>query len=566
MNKTRWKKIFLLLACMALLLQGCGKESREQTNDTAESAVEETVLETVEETTGNTVDSTENNPVETTEAEEPEETTESTTEESIEETTENSLPEETVPVEEEEEEEEAEKVSGLATPATCGALQVNGTQLVDEAGNPVQLKGISTHGLAWFPAYVNKDCFRQLREEWNANVIRLAMYTAEYGGYCSGGDKDKLKQLIHDGVAYATELDMYVIIDWHVLQDQNPNNYKEDAKAFFAEMAEKYADYNNVIYEICNEPNGGTGWKDIKAYAEEVIPVIRQYDDDAIIIVGTPNWSQYVDQAAADPITGYDNIMYALHFYAATHKDSLRKTMTAAIDAGLPVFVTEYGICDASGSGGIDEYQANEWVKTMNSYNVSYVAWNLSNKNETSAMISSGCNKVSGFSESDLSACGKWVYEMLTGKNAEELQGTPAQPNGGQSAGNQGGGQSGGGAGANQGNAGGNVPQTSTTTLTNGDISCSAEMANSWEAEGKTFYQYNLTLQNTSGTDCTSWLLKLTFSGNVELSSGWCGNYTVNGNVVQIGNVDYNGSIPAGGSIKDVGFIISGPAGLTLTQ
>lgn len=540
--------VFLLM--MSLFLQGCQNNKEKQTNTTTYSTVETT--ETTEETTETTV--------------------EDTSGESI---VEETAPEETTPPESVVEdatvdatEENVSGNTGLATPATCGALHVEGTQLVDEDGNPVQLKGISTHGIAWFPSYVNKDCFRQFREEWNANVIRLAMYTAESGGYCTGGNKDNLKELIHNGVAYATELDMYVIIDWHVLQDQNPNTYKEEAKDFFEEMAETYADYNNVIYEICNEPNGGVGWKDIKAYAEEIIPVIRRYDDDAIIIVGTPNWSQYVDQAAADPITGYDNIMYALHFYAATHTDSLRKTMTAAIDAGLPVFVTEYGICDASGSGAIDEYQANEWVKTMNSYNVSYVAWNLSNKNETSAMISSGCNKTSGFSESDLSACGKWVYEMLTNKNAEELQGTPAQSDGGQASGSQNSGQSGSetDSATNQGNADSNVPAATTTTLTNGDISCNAEMANSWESEGKTFYQYNLTLQNTSDTACASWLLTLTFSDNVEISNSWCGDFAVNGNVVQISSVDYNGSIPAGASIKDVGFIISGPAGLTLTQ
>ena len=466
---------------------------------------------------------------------------------------------------------EPKETPELATPATCGALQVEGTQLVDSNGNPVQLKGISTHGLAWFPAYVNKDCFKQLREEWNANVIRLAMYTAENGGYCSGGDKAALRQLIHDGVAYATELDMYVIIDWHILSDGNPNTYKEDAKAFFTEMAETYADYNNVIYEICNEPNGGTSWQEVKSYAEEMISIIRQYDDNAVIIVGTPNWCQYVDQAAADPITGYDNIMYALHFYAATHTDSLRNTMTAAIDAGLPIFVSEYGICDASGNGAIDEYQANEWVKTMNSYNVSYVAWNLSNKNESSAMISSGCNKTSGFSESDLSTSGKWVYEMLTGKNAAELQGTPAQGNNGsQSANNQGTNASGNNQNnaSNQGNngSGGNSTVGTSTTLTNGDITVTAEVANSWESEGKTFYQYNLTLQYTSGTDCTNWNITLNFSGNISFSDGWSGNYTASGNVLQISNVDYNGNIPAGGSVKDIGFIISGPSGLTVSQ
>ncbi len=460
--------------------------------------------------------------------------------------------------------------SGTAYPSTAGALQVNGTQLTDENGVAVQLKGISTHGLAWFPAYVNEDCFRQFREEWNVNVMRLAMYTAENGGYCSGGDQNQLKELIHNGVSYATSLDMYVIIDWHILSDNNPNTNKESAKEFFAEMAEKYAGYNNVLYEICNEPNGGTSWSDIKSYAEEVIGVIRSYDEDGIIIVGTPNWSQYVDQAAADPITGYDNIMYALHFYAATHKESLRNTMTAAIDAGLPIFVTEYGICDASGNGAIDENQANQWVSTMNSYGVSYVAWNLSNKGETSAMINSGCNKTSGFTESDLSASGKWLYQMLTGENAQlssigqnSSGSSGGSPNAGQGNNNGSGQQNNGGQG---GSAGSSPAQSATVTLTNGDITFTAEVKNSWESEGKAFYQYELTLQNTSSTDCDKWEIDVPFSEAVTLVDGWNGDYTASDKVLHIICKDYNGSIAAGSSVKDIGFIVSGSGSMKVAE
>ncbi len=401
-------------------------------------------------------------------------------------------------------------------------------------------------------------------------MMRLAMYTAENGGYCSGGDQKQLKELIHNGVAYATALDMYVIIDWHILSDNNPNTNKESAKEFFAEMAEKYAGYNNVLYEICNEPNGGTSWSDIKSYAEEVIGVIRSYDEDGIIIVGTPNWSQYVDQAAADPITGYDNIMYALHFYAATHKESLRSTMTAAIDAGLPIFVTEYGICDASGNGGIDENQANQWVSTMNSYGVSYVMWNLSNKGETSAMINSGCNKTSGFTESDLSAAGKWLYQMLTGDNAQLS--SIGQNSGGSSGsssptgqGNNGGSnqQNNGGQG---GSAGSSPAQGAAVTLTNGDITFTAELKNSWESEGKSFYQYELTLQNTSSTDCDKWEIDVPFSEAVTLVDGWNGDYSASDKVLHIVCKDYNGSIAAGSSVKDIGFIVSGSGSMKVAE
>lgn len=301
--------------------------------------------------------------------------------------------------------------------ASAGRLHVKGTKLVDKKGHEVQLRGVSTHGLSWYPQYVNDKCFAQLHDKWGANVVRLAMYTEEYNGYCSGDAKNRsdLKKRIKKGVRLAKKHKMYVIVDWHILSDGNPNSHKKEAKAFFREMSREFKGYNNVIYEICNEPNNGTSWKEIKSYARSVISTIRKNDKKAVIVVGTPTWSQDVDQAAADPIKG-DNIMYALHFYAATHKTDLRNKMTAAINKGLPVFVTEYGICDASGNGAIDKKEADRWIQTMDEYGVSYIAWNLSNKQESSSIIKSSCSKVSGFKKSDLSDEGKWLYSMLRKK------------------------------------------------------------------------------------------------------------------------------------------------------
>lgn len=301
--------------------------------------------------------------------------------------------------------------------ASAGRLHVKGTKLVDKKGHEVQLRGVSTHGLSWYPQYVNDKCFAQLHDKWGANVVRLAMYTEEYNGYCSGDAKNRsdLKKLIKKGVKLAKKHKMYVIVDWHILSDGNPNSHKKEAKAFFKEMSKGLKGYNNVIYEICNEPNNGTSWKEIKSYAKSVISTIRENDKKAVIVVGTPTWSQDVDQAAADPIKG-DNIMYALHFYAATHKADLRNKMTAAINKGLPVFVTEYGICDASGNGAIDKKEADRWIKTMDEYGVSYIAWNLSNKQESSSIIKSSCPKVSGFKKSELSDEGRWLYHLLRKK------------------------------------------------------------------------------------------------------------------------------------------------------
>lgn len=307
-----------------------------------------------------------------------------------------------------------------AAGTSLSALHVEGTTLCNEKGKVVQLRGVSTHGLSWYPEYVNDKCFKELHDKWGANVVRLAMYTEEYNGYCSGdaANKKALKKLVKKGVKLAAKYDMYVIIDWHILSDGNPKKHKKAAEAFFKEMSKEFSDYTNVLYEICNEPNGGTDWKTIKSYANTIIPVIRENDKDAVIIVGTPTWSQEVDKAAASPIKE-DNIMYALHFYAATHQDSLRKTAEDAIKKGLPVFVSEFGICDASGNGSVNKTQANKWIKLLDKYNVSFVAWNLSNKNESSAMIKSSCKKKSGFKRSDLSTSGKWVYDLLQKKSGK---------------------------------------------------------------------------------------------------------------------------------------------------
>ena len=318
----------------------------------------------------------------------------------------------------------SESTSGGSTPVPSGGtpferhggLAVKGADLVDANGAKFQLRGMSTHGLAWFPQFVNYDTFKYLRDDWNTNCIRLAMYTAEYGGYCSGGDQAQLKALVSSGVDYATQLGMYVIIDWHILSDSNPLQNKGEAIKFFDEMSKKYANYGNVIYEICNEPNGGASWNDIKTYANEVIPVIRANAPNSVIIVGTPTWSQDIDQAAASPLS-FNNVMYTLHFYAATHTDWLRNRMESCINSGLPVFISEFGMCDASGNGAIDEYQSNEWKKLIDKYNISYMCWNLANKNESSSILKESCRKLTDWSDDDLNTQGKLIRGWFRGES-----------------------------------------------------------------------------------------------------------------------------------------------------
>lgn len=425
----------------------------------------------------------------------------------------------------------------------------------------MQLRGISTHGLSWFPGYVNKTMIAQARQEWGCNVFRLAMYTADYNGYCTGDAKQKktLKNLIDTGVKAAVEQDMYVIIDWHILNDNNPNTYKEEAKKFFEEMAKKYKDVPNVIYEICNEPNGGTSWADIKKYALEVIPVIRKHAPDAVIIVGTPTWSQDVDVAAQDPITEYDNIMYALHFYAATHTDSLRNKCKTAVAKGLPVFVSEYGICDASGSGAIDENQANIWIDMLDRYGISHVMWNLSNKSETSAMIKSSCSKTDNLTASDLSPAGTWFVNMMKNAGLGSENWEAPEDTGSTETGNN---NTGGNTETDPVAPGGNTDQTAEVPTAEELFDKTAKMeitiSNSWATEKGFGIQLNVVIKNTDEKDETDWSRKLKIKPGkkVTVVQSWCAQVSLDKKDILIKPEEYNKTVPAGGEVSGIGIII----------
>ena len=152
-----------------------------------------------------------------------------------------------------------------------GQLSVKGANIVDQNGKKFQLLGISTHGVGWFPDSVSKSAFKVFRDDWGANAIRLAMYIEESWG---GSEQLYLAQpqknydLVTKGIDACLDLGMYVIVDWHILNPGDPNTHKKESKEFFAKIAKKYADEPNIIYEICNEPNGNVNWASVNKYAE----------------------------------------------------------------------------------------------------------------------------------------------------------------------------------------------------------------------------------------------------------------------------------------------------------
>ncbi len=301
----------------------------------------------------------------------------------------------------------------------------NAPVIVDQYGKPFQMRGASTHGVQWFPEYINKGAMQTLRDEWGVNLLRMACYVTQYNGYTQGG-QSLIDSKIVEGVQAAKELGMYVIVDWHI-HEENPHTTKTVAEQFFKKYATLYKDYDNVIFEICNEPTGVqwyTGGNDLYSYCKDIAGIIRDCGSKALIVCGTNNWSQDVEDVAKKPLKddGFKDIMYTFHFYSGTHYEDKRQKVRTAAAAGTPIFVTEFGICDASGNGGYDTANADEWIEFLDSMNISYACWSFCNKGESASYLKTSCNKTTGgFEESDLTTTGIWLVNTYRAhQEAEE--------------------------------------------------------------------------------------------------------------------------------------------------
>ncbi len=330
-------------------------------------------------------------------------------------------------------------------------LEKNGVlTLCDEAGNPIQLRGMSTHGLQWFPQIVNDNAFAALADDWGANVVRLAMYVGE-GGYA---EDPGVKEKVIEGIDLAIAHDLYVIVDWHVHQPGDPlAPVYQGAMDFFAEIAGKYPNDPHIIYELANEPNpadpgvtnDAAGWERIKAYAEPIIRMLRDSGNDNVVVVGSPNWSQRPDLAADDPIDD-DRTMYTVHFYTGTHepsadssnRDNVMSNARYALKHGVAIFATEWGTSEASGNNGPYLEEADAWLDFLNANGVSWVNWSLTNKNETSAAfmpfelgkqdatdLNPGDDQV--WAAEELSVSGEYVRARIQGADYDPIDRTPAE-------------------------------------------------------------------------------------------------------------------------------------------
>lgn len=287
-----------------------------------------------------------------------------------------------------------------------GVIHTDGNKIVDKDGNPIMLHGMSLFWSQWMGQYYNADCVKWLYNDWHCTVVRAAM-GIESGGYLTNPDAEiaKIKTVIDACI----EVGIYVIVDWH---DHNAHQHTAEAIAFFREIATLYGDKPNLIYEIYNEPTQVSWSKDVKPYSESVIENIREIDPDNLILVGSPTWSQDVDIASKDPIVD-NNVAYTLHFYAATHKQSLRNKAKTALNNGVALFVSEYGTCEASGNGPIDNEEVAAWYNFFTENKLSSCNWSIADKVETSAALKPGASSKGGWADSEITESGKIVKAKI---------------------------------------------------------------------------------------------------------------------------------------------------------
>nr|WP_315486462.1 carbohydrate-binding protein [uncultured Undibacterium sp.] len=289
--------------------------------------------------------------------------------------------------------------------STSGNKVLAGGQVASFAGNSLFWSNNNWGGEKFY----NAGVVGTLKRDWKSTIVRAAMGVNDDGGYLQdpASNKARVKAVVDAAIAN----DMYVIIDWHT---HHAEDYQAQSIAFFQEMARTYKSYPNVIYEIYNEPLQVSWSGTIKPYANAVIAAIRAIDANNLIIVGTPQWSQRVDEASRDPITGYKNIAYTLHFYAGSHGQYLRDWATTALNNGIPLFVTEWGSVGASGDGAVNAGETAAWVDFMKRNNISNANWALNDKNEGSSALTPGASATGNWGASQLTASGNLAKSIIS--------------------------------------------------------------------------------------------------------------------------------------------------------
>jgi endoglucanase len=297
-----------------------------------------------------------------------------------------------------------------ADPEVHGQLSTLENTIIGENGDHVRLKGGALMDII---SYNYREQMISYLKNTGANAIRVPIHWGRAG---FAGNYGVFWQRFQQLVDFAIDQNFYVIADFHAVADPRAPGLESLAETFFTDVAETYGGTGHILYEVLNEPPGKSNyssyvpWSAIKSYATSLIDLIRSIDEQAIVIVGTPNWSQFVDVAIADPIER-PNLVYAFHFYATLHKfdDKLYDWSRE-----VPIMVTEWaGQTPENSDGKIDFKSLIQYIEWMNEESVSWLAWSYSDESQPYGWFYPGSFADGRVQDRELRSWGRIVLDLL---------------------------------------------------------------------------------------------------------------------------------------------------------
>jgi hypothetical protein len=206
-------------------------------------------------------------------------------------------------------------------------IRVQGNRFVDPDGKTVLFRGVSISDPDKIErqGHWNKEHFEKVKE-LGSTLVRIPVHPQAWR---DRGPREYFK-LLNQAVEWCTELNMYVIIDWHTIgnlkmelfQDPMYDTSQKETFEFWRAMAQHFKGSRTVaFYELFNEPTiyrgqlGGMSWSEWKKLNEEMIQLIRSFDTEKIPLVAGLDWAYDLTPLNIEPIQA-DGIGYVTHPYA----------------------------------------------------------------------------------------------------------------------------------------------------------------------------------------------------------------------------------------------------------
>lgn len=308
-----------------------------------------------------------------------------------------------------------------------GKLHKNGKYIVDENDVPVELRGIGTHHLLQYKNLHNRKAFDSLRR-MGVNMIRPSAYLEDYNFLGSDGETaygyisrpEETRAEIEKIIKICIDLGLYVLLDWHVFYDSNmiagqtytgyARFHETEALEFFEYFTEKYGDYPNMIYDLCNEPYFASE-SDIVQFVQAVRAVIVENVDEPVMTcgygAGQTNDTWYTRSKRlydAFVAAGITDVFVAPHIYGSNITTPAQQLW----DENIPIFCTEWGNSQGSGDGAGNDTAALANTNWFHEHAVAQSFWKFTDQTMTTSVLQNqgiiNSEKwLDGFNWSDLS-------------------------------------------------------------------------------------------------------------------------------------------------------------------